>query len=87
MRFELGPGPGVGLGHVDRHEPAHLVGRRGVPLLRARLPEVVEVLLEDPLVKVRDAHVGPAPPGDEGIHIGGCGFCTGVGHGFTYRSL
>ena len=65
MRLELGARLRVGLRHVDRHEPAHLLGRSGVSLLLTGLPEVVEVLLEDPLVEVRDTHVGPPPPGDE----------------------
>src|SRR5207244_645168 len=47
------------LGHVDRHEPAHLLGIGGVALLLARLAEEVEVPLEHAQVEVRDAHVRP----------------------------
>src|SRR5438477_66760 len=55
----------VGLGHIDRHAPAHLLGRRRVAGPLAGIAEGVEDAAKDIDVEIGNAHVGEAALGHE----------------------
>src|SRR5262249_39799162 len=65
----------VGLGDVDGHTPAKLFGLGLVAGLLTRFTKKAEHASKDVDVKIRDAHVGEAPLGDEvdGLQAAGAG--------------
>jgi hypothetical protein len=65
VRLELLARLLVGVGDVDRHAPAHLLGGGGVAVPRAGVPKLIEDAAEHVDVEVRDAHVAEAHLGDE----------------------